>query len=140
MSSDFSGFRERHHPRSARSRRMAPHKVQRLRDPQKWLFCIVVAAFLVAALSVLQFSLAQATPPHALDIISTFAIVGLAGIFAGLFSYVAIRLVNAIAGHDLVRVLNGDEPISIRWCYILILGITIGVGIALSTGLAAAVL
>lgn len=140
MSVDYNDMSSSDQARGFKARRGSAEGLQSSPDWPKYAVCIAAAASLVTVLSIFQFIGFQALPPQAGALIVAVAVVGIMGICAGLFSYIAIRAVDFLAGHDLLRVLTGTEPISIRWLFLPALGLIVGGGVALCTGLAVALL
>jgi hypothetical protein len=96
-----------------------------------WTSLIAVAAALATALSIVHFISSAVLFQQAVDFIRIVVIVGLAGVAAGIFSYLTIHLVDHLAGYGLAEILKGDQPISWRWFYLAALGVILGGAVAL---------
>lgn len=140
MSADYNGIGSRHPAQPLKEGGGGLAELQKRQDWQKHSFCIAVAASLATVLSILQAVSFQSLPLQSSALATAVAVVGSAGICAGVFSYSATRAVAFLAGYDLLEVLTGAEPISIRWLYLLALGVIIGGGVASFTGLAVVLL
>jgi hypothetical protein len=101
---------------------------------------IAIAVAVATVLSVLYFIQMQASIRLPDDIYAAILGAGLAGIAAGLFACIAICLVDALAGHGLLNLLTGHEPVSNRWFYLAFLGVVLGGGIGVFSDLAVSLL
>jgi len=140
MNADYRGTGNSNNPYLPSANRVSVHSAQRFERSQRWTFCVATAAGVTTTLLALQSVLSQQSLLETDDISRAITAVGFAGILAGAFSYTAIHLVKALAGSDLSEILEGSEPISRRWIYIVVLGIIIGAGVALFSSLAGTVL
>jgi H+/Cl- antiporter ClcA len=98
---------------------------------RSWRILVAVVIALTTALSIFHFIRSQAIVQPLADIVAAIAVADLAGLLAGICAYIAVRLFDFLAGRSLIDVLKGDEPVSIRWVYLAILGVILG-GIAAS--------
>lgn len=103
---------------------------------RRWIFLVALMVALATVLSANYFIRFQAIIQQPGDMIGAIAAVGLAAVLAGVFSCIAICLVDLLAGSGLMEILQGDEQVSIRWLYLAALGVILGAGVAMFTHLA----
>lgn len=134
------GFRHRDDRGAARQRWGALCREPLYSKARWWTFLICLAVALATVLSVFFFIQTQASVQLPGDNFAVMAGAGLAGIAAGIFTCIAVCLVDALAGHGLLDLITGHEPVSDRWFYLAFLGVVLGAGVGLFSDLAATLL